>query len=105
MTSTLKVVRDNKVAVCYSPGYGAGWSTWNKECAETLIFHPKIVEWIERGKITRIDSVIEELCLDIYTGGADALIIMWLPKGTRFYVDECDGHEDIITNERLFMIA
>ena len=23
-----KVIRDGKVAVLYSPGYGAGWSTW-----------------------------------------------------------------------------
>ena len=29
-----KVVRDGKVAVLVSPGYGAGWSTWNICLAE-----------------------------------------------------------------------
>ena len=24
-----KVIRDGKVAVLYSPGYGAGWYSWN----------------------------------------------------------------------------
>ena len=24
-----KCIRDGKVAILYSPGYGAGWSTWN----------------------------------------------------------------------------
>ena len=24
-----KVIRDGKVAVLYSPGYGAGWYTWS----------------------------------------------------------------------------
>lgn len=26
-----KVVRKGKVAVAYSPQFGAGWTTWNKE--------------------------------------------------------------------------
>ena len=31
-----KVVRDGKVAVLVSPGYGAGWSTWNICLAEEI---------------------------------------------------------------------
>jgi hypothetical protein len=26
-----KVIRDGKVAVLYSPGYGAGWYSWNRD--------------------------------------------------------------------------
>lgn len=26
-----KVIRDGMVAVIYSPGYGAGWSSWNRD--------------------------------------------------------------------------
>jgi len=26
-----KYIRDGKVAVLYSPGFGAGWSTWNDD--------------------------------------------------------------------------
>lgn len=46
-----KVIRDGKVAVLYSPGYGAGWSTWcyNDDLVKTLLFHPLIVEKVESG--------------------------------------------------------
>ena len=28
---TEKYIKDGKVAVAYSPGFGAGWSTWNDD--------------------------------------------------------------------------
>jgi acetyl-CoA acetyltransferase len=37
-----KVIRDGKVAILYSPGFGAGWSTWNSYSNE-MIFDPDIV--------------------------------------------------------------
>ena len=44
-----KVVRDGKMAVLVSPGFGAGWSTWadNKEDA---VFAPEVVAWVKAGK-------------------------------------------------------
>lgn len=101
-----KVSRDGKVAVCYSPGYGAGWSTWAEEDQkESMIFHPKIVKWVEdkeEGKIPweALTSILEELFGAYntpYDGGARDLEIAWLPVGTNFQIDEYDGHETIIT--------
>ena len=43
-----KVVRDGKVAVLISQGFGAGWYSWNSN--EQLLFSPKIVEMVEQGK-------------------------------------------------------
>ena len=42
----IKLVRDGMVAVLYSPGFGAGWYTWNQECTE-LMFDPAIVKLVE----------------------------------------------------------
>lgn len=53
-----KVIRDGKVAVLYSPGYGAGWTTWeyDSKLHEIMLFHPLIVEKVESGKERDIDG-------------------------------------------------
>lgn len=83
-----KVVRDGKVAVIVSPGFGAGWSTWADD-AEAAVFAPDVVAWIESGK--RGSTIAFERYG--YTGGLDDAEIEWLPVGTRFIVDEYDGAE------------
>jgi hypothetical protein len=93
-----KVERDGLVAVIISPGYGAGWSTWADD-SEKALFSPEIVEWIEAGKPgLDPDDCWKEL--DIfqeygYTGGLRDVVIVWLPKGTQFLVDEYDGNETL----------
>lgn len=93
-----KIIRDGKIAVLYSPGYGAGWFTWNSDHPE-LMFHPQLVEWAEKGLPEGID--LEDWCkqeLDIdyvYTGGWDNIKITWLTQGTIFRINEYDGSESI----------
>ena len=91
-----KVIRDGKVAVLISPGYGAGWYSWNTEHKE-LIFSPKLVEMVEYGMREDIDDkwVLDNLGIDIYTGGAYTLEINWIPEGTPFVIEEYDGAECI----------
>jgi hypothetical protein len=37
--------------IIYSPGFGAGWTSWNnEEIRETLLTYPPLVEYIESGK-------------------------------------------------------
>jgi len=86
-----KVIRDGKVAVLYSPGYGAGWSTWGS--GENSLFDPLIVEWVENGKIGEIPT--KNLPKRFYLGGADQLEIEWIPVGTLFRIEEYDGSESI----------
>jgi hypothetical protein len=43
-----KVIRDGKVAVLYSPGYGAGWYSWHDN--EELLYDPVIVDMVESKK-------------------------------------------------------
>lgn len=100
-----KVIRDGKVAVLYSPGFGAGWYSWNED--KRLLFHPKLVEMVEEGRRNEITTewMIKEIGIDIYTGGANQLKIEWLPEGTAFQIDEYDGAESIITLSELTLIA
>jgi len=108
-----KVIKDGKVAVLISTGYGAGWSTWHwGDNKEILIFHPKLVELVESGQhnADTVSVVLNEL-LDkeeaegIYLGGVENLKIGWLPEGTRFKIEEYDGAEYVITENDLDLIA
>jgi hypothetical protein len=69
-----------------------------------LVFHPKIVDMVLEGRQNEIDEdwVAENLgeeYADIYCGGADNLKIEWLPIGTKFFISEYDGAEDVITED------
>lgn len=101
---TEKYIRNGKVAVAYSPGYGAGWATWNSDNLETLIFHPDIINMILSNRQSEIDKdwLVEhfgEEFEDVYCGGASNLSIEWVPVGTQFRIDEYDGSESVIELE------
>ena len=93
-----RLERDGMVAVLYSPGFGAGWSTWNEDHAEELLFDKELVLALENGGPVEVEKIIEKRYPnnEIYTGGADDLKVRWLPKGTVFRIDEYDGNESIV---------
>lgn len=102
-----KVIRDGKVAVLVSHGFGAGWYSWNSEHQE-LLFHPKLVEMVEQNRTNEIDEVWvkENLGIeDVYCGGASDLKIHWLPIGTAFEIYEYDGSESLITIANLVLVT
>ena len=93
-----KVIKDDKVAVCYSPGYGAGWYTWDAPLE--LVFHPKIVEMVlaHRQHEINTDWLRSNIGIeyeDVFCGGAYTLEVKWLPVGSKFIIEEYDGHESI----------
>ena len=103
-----KVIRDGKVAVVLSAGYGAGWGSWNYGVHEVIMFHPKIVQMVEDEREMDITEewLEKELGLEgIYAGGREGLYIKWVPEGTKFRLDEYDGAESIVTDEDLDMVA
>jgi hypothetical protein len=89
-----------EVAVLYSPGFGAGWSTWNSQ-EEELIFDKTLVEMIlEKKPYEEIEKYAEEKWGDgIYTGGLGDVCVEFLPKGTAFVIEEYDGSESITTKD------
>lgn len=101
-----KVIRDGKVAVLISQGWGAGWYSWHRDNQE-LLFHPKLVEMVEQNRRNEINDqwLLENLDIDMYAGGSDGLEIHWLPIGTIFCIEEYDGFETIRTIEDLVLTA
>ena len=102
-----KVIRDGKVAVLYSPGFGAGWSTWSRgEYDNNVLFDPMIVQCVEAGDFDKLNTYMTLWYPDMYLGGMDSLEIAWLPVGTMFRVHEYDGAESIEVKEEMdWMIA
>lgn len=92
-----KFIKDGKIAVLYSPGFGAGWSTWNYETGEKCVFSPEIVQKVING-----EDITEEFCEQLFgvdyvcTLGCEKLKIKWLDPGTQFVIEEYDGSESII---------
>lgn len=93
-----KLNEDGKVAVLYSPGFGAGWYTWNYEYPE-ILFDPAIVRFVEKEKFDELATYVELKYPDIYTGGMKDLKVEWIPEGTLFKVNEYDGSESIELKE------
>ena len=92
-----KVIRDGKVAVLYSPGFGAGWYSWHY--IEELVYDPNIVHWLETNEKEKIEAYVNVKFPDAYLGGLDDLTIQWLPQGTLFKINEYDGNESIELKE------
>ena len=99
-----KVIRDGKVAVLVSPGYGAGWSTWatahggedGEDVTGFMLFDPLLVDMVEcKESAETIETYVTSMYPDVYCGGADDLSIQWLPVGTAFRIHEYDGSESV----------
>ena len=89
-----KYIKDGKVAVLYSPDWGAGWYSWNQDYPD-IVFDREIVEAVldEDNKKARI--IAERKYPQIYSGGARDLEVKWLEPGTLFEIEEYDGNESI----------
>lgn len=88
-----KYIKDGKVAVLVSPGYGAGWSTWGEP---ELAFHYDLAKAIdEKGSVTEEEGTAIVNDKDIYCGGVGQLKIEWLTPNSRFRITEYDGFESL----------
>jgi hypothetical protein len=74
--------------VLYSPGYGAGWSTWNDATYRpSLTTHRDIVQCVLDGDRCKAAEVAEKLVRDVVGDrdlyvcvlGADDLEVRWCP--------------------------
>ena len=101
-----KIERDGDVAVLISTGFGAGWSTWNEEYAETLCMDSDIVKAVLDGDLPKAAEIAELKCPGIYTGGARDLCVVWVKKGANFEINEYDGAESIhVVGDHNYMTA
>ena len=94
-----KVIRDGQVAVIYSPGYGAGWYTWNDtiiEDSQRLLFDPEIVKMIEENRRDEIEAYADRVYGEDGYWSTGDLQVAWVPQGEEFMIKEYDGYESVI---------
>lgn len=94
--------KNGKVGVLVSPGFGAGWSTWN--CPQ-LAYDKRVIEyWLNHKKDDLLfgeeASKAEELFNSwgykgVYFGGFKNLVLKWVVKGEPFRISEYDGFEEL----------
>lgn len=84
--------------VLISPGFGAGWSTWNDS---RMAIDKDLIELFERGCT---EDEMASLCLKKgygdgdfppYMGGFLDLEVTEVPSGCHFKIEEYDGAESI----------
>lgn len=85
--------RAGLTAVLVSPGFGAGFSTWNKP---EMAVDFDLVEAFFKEDMVRFHYIIEEKYDGAYTGGVNDLEVQWITEGTQFMIEEYDGNERIV---------
>ena len=115
-----KCIKDGQIGVIFSPGFGAGWTTWahdaTKEQLKQLSMDRRLVELVIKkaeleslqGRLTlgemgtewhtileQIKEIAEQILPEMYMGGAEDLEVSWLEPGTLFWIEEYDGSESL----------
>lgn len=98
-----KLIRDGKVAVLYSPEYGAGWSTWTHDGTEEFyLFDKTLVEMAERkAPGDEVERYFKSMGVNDFIGGWGDIEIQWLDQGTNFLIKEYDGFENLVIMSEL----
>ena len=114
-----KYIKDGKVAVLISPGFGAGWFTWTDPYNEDCLFDEDIVKLVleknsnevrkDKMRKEQIVNNIEKLAKekfgeDFYVGGAYQLEVEWVTEGNLFRITEYDGSESLIEQSDFYFI-
>ena len=89
-----KVIKDGKVGVLVSPGFGAGFLTWGAPIE--AIFNPTLIELVQQEKVQEAIDFVEKTWEDVYTGGVQDLVVVWVPEGAEFIIEEYDGSESLM---------
>ena len=89
-----KLIRDGKVAVIVSPGYGAGFHTWGAPLE--AVFDPELADAILMGNVKSIEKIIATKYPDITYIKGTWLNVEWVPVDAKFRIHEYDGAEEIV---------
>lgn len=95
-----RVIKDGKVAVLVSYGFGAGWSTWaDSDIRNIVLFEPEVVEWVLNGKEGPYPDLKAKYGWEDSNGCEDDLDVVWVEQGKQFRISEYDGAESLILAE------
>jgi hypothetical protein len=99
-----KVIRDGKVAVLISYGFGSGFHSYG--APDEAIFDPKLVGLVESEDYDGANEYVKNTYPGVYTGGVDDLVVVWVDEGEDFIINEYDGSETIqLKNETQWITA
>jgi len=99
-----KVIKDGKVAVLISYGFGSGFHSYG--APDEAIFDPKLVELVESENFDGAEEYVMNIYPDVYTGGVGDLVVVWVDEGEEFIIEEYDGNESIqFKNETQWITA
>lgn len=99
-----KVIKDGKVAVLISYGFGSGFHSYG--APDEAIFDPKLVELVESENFDGAEEYVMNTYPDVYTGGVGDLVVVWVDEGEEFIIEEYDGNESIqFKNETQWITA
>jgi hypothetical protein len=94
-----KYIKDGKVAVLVSHGFGSGWSTWaydsDPDVRDGLMFDAVLVEYMLAGDCDAAAFSMPAISTVPVTGGIENLTVYWVPQGEQFEITEYDGAESL----------
>lgn len=100
-----------ELGVLISPGWGAGWSTWNEEGEEkyAIALDKRVIDFWMNHQYDKENYEMQDFLKsigynNIYMGGYEQLELVFVPKGQMFCIHEYDGFETIETPESMGMI-
>ena len=95
----LSYTDDGKIEVLVSPGWGAGWSTWNDDGLK-LAVDKRIIDFFKRAGQDADENLVKAFLREIgyehvYCGGWDDIVIETVEPGIPFKITEYDGSEEL----------
>lgn len=103
-----------QVGVLVSPGYGAGWSSWNSNedgtSQEELLFDPGLIALVLENTPTEALVKYAENRWGgegkyVSTYGLRDITVVWVAAGHPFRISEYDGSESITMIEHLDVVV
>lgn len=92
--------------ILVSPGYGAGWTTWNRDHDEFLLSDPGLVALAEqKADVEQVEAYLKEKLgpgAYVYCGGWRDITVEDIPAGTKFRIHEYDGFESVEYRDEIY---
>ena len=111
-----KFIRDGKVGIVISSGYGTPWSSYafNEEKEKHMLFDSNLVELVlnmeKAPSHEKADAryAIEQYCIsqeyvDLEYPNVPELKVIWIPVGMEFCVREYDGAEYVLYKHKMIV--
>lgn len=88
-----RLYRGKEVAVIISPGFGAGWSSWNPNNQEQLLFDADIAEALLEKNYEKAIVIAGDKYPKAFLDGLEQARVTWVQKGAIIEVKDFDGSE------------